>query len=60
MSCLISQVIKSMHTLYLLLVDMSRNKNEVEVNAPRLSVLGLFGFRKMTYTPRRRDYNGEE
>ena len=35
-------------------------RNEVEVNAPRLSVLGLFGFRKMTYTPRRRDYNGEE
>ena len=35
-------------------------RNEVEVNAPCLSVLGLFGFRKMTYTPRRRDYNGEE
>ena len=31
-------------------------RNEVEVNAPRLSVLGLFGFRKMTYTPRRREY----
>ena len=29
-------------------------RNEVEVNAPRLSVLGLFDFRKMTYTPRRR------
>ena len=32
-------------------------RNEVEVNAPRLSVLGLFGFRKMTYTPRRREYH---
>ena len=30
-------------------------RNEVEVNAPRLSVLGLFGFRKMTYTPRWRE-----
>ena len=29
-------------------------RKEVEVNAPRLSVLGLFDFRKMTYTPRRR------
>ena len=35
-------------------------RNEEGVNVPRLSVLGLFGFRKMTYTPRRRDYNGEE
>ena len=26
-------------------------RNEVGVNAPRLSVLGLFGFRKVTYTP---------
>ena len=31
-------------------------KNEVKVNVPRLSILGLFGFRKMTYTPRRREY----
>ena len=31
-------------------------RNEVEVNAPCLSVLGLFGFRKMTYTPRQRKY----
>ena len=23
-------------------------RNEVEVNAPRLSIVGLFGFRKMT------------
>jgi len=39
-----------MHTPHLLLVDMSRNKNEVEFNASRLSVLGLFGFRNVTYT----------
>ena len=31
-------------------------RNEMRVNVPRLSVLGLFGFRKMTYTPRRREY----
>ena len=31
-------------------------RNDVEVNAPRLSVLGLFGFHNMTYTPRRREY----
>ena len=37
-----------MHTAHLLLVDMSRNKNDVEFNAPHLSVLGLFGFRKTT------------
>ena len=30
-------------------------RNEVEVNAPRVSILGLFGFRKMTYSPRRRE-----
>ena len=31
-------------------------RNVIAVNAPRLSVLGLFDFRKMTYTPRRREY----
>ena len=31
-----------------------KTRNDVEVNVPRLSVLGLFGFRKMTYIPRRR------
>ena len=30
-------------------------RNEVEANAPRLSVLGLFDFRKMTYPPRQRE-----
>ena len=37
-----SQVIKSMHTPHLLLVDMSRNKKRDR------SVFGLFDFRKMT------------
>ena len=31
-------------------------RNQEGVNAPRLSVLGLFGFRKVTYTPRWREY----
>src|SRR4051812_6215454 len=49
-----------MHTPHLLLVDMSRKtRNEAEVNVSRLSVLRLFGFRKMTYTPRRREYKIE-
>ena len=30
-------------------------RNEVGVNAPRLSILGLFSFCKVTYTPRRRE-----
>ena len=29
-------------------------RNEEGVNVPCLSVLGLFGFRKVTYTPRQR------
>ena len=48
MSCLLSQVIKSMHTPHLLLVVCQEIRNKVEFNAPRLSVLGLFGFRKTT------------
>ena len=43
-----SQVIESMHGPRLLLVDMSKNKKREGVNVPCLSVLGLFGFRKMT------------
>ena len=35
---------------------IQETRNEVGVNAPHLSVWGLFGFRKMTYTPRRREY----
>ena len=42
------------HISYWLICQETRN--EVGVNAPRLSVLGLFDFRKMTYTPRRREY----
>ena len=42
------------HISYWLICQETRN--EVEFNAPRLSVLRLFGFRKMTYTPRRREY----
>ena len=34
--------------------------NEEGVNVPCLSVLGLFGFWKMTYTPRRREYKGKK
>ena len=45
-----------MHTLISYWLICQETRNEVEVNAPRLSVLGLFGFRKMTYTPRRREY----
>ena len=56
--CLKSLKACTPHISYWLICQETRN--EVEVNAPRLSVLGLFGFRKMTYTPRRRDYNGEE
>ena len=46
-----------MHTLISYWLICQETRNEVEVNAPRLSVLGLFGFRKMTYTPRRREYH---
>ena len=47
-----SQIIKSMHTHISYWLICQETRNEVEVNAPRLSVFGLFGFRKMTYTPR--------
>ena len=42
------------HISYWLICQETRN--EVGVNAPRLSVLGLLGFRKVTYTPRRGEY----
>ena len=51
-----SRVIENMHAhiSYWLICQETRNKEGV--NAPRRSVLGLFGFRKVTYTPRRREY----
>ena len=42
------------HISYWLICHETRN--EEEVNVPCQSVLGLLGFRKMTYTPRRREY----
>ena len=40
-----------MHTLISYWMICEETRNDVEVNAPRLSVLGLFGFRKLSYTP---------
>ena len=45
-----------MHTLISYWLICQETRNEIEVNAQRLSVLGLFDFRQMTYTPRRREY----
>ena len=42
------------HIFYWLICHKTRN--EEGVNVPCQSVLGLFGFRKVTYTPRRRKY----
>ena len=37
-------------------VLLDETRNEEGGNVPCQSVLGLFGFRKMSYTPRRREY----
>ena len=42
------------HISYWLICHETRNKEGD--NVPCLSVLGLFGFRKVTYTHRRREY----
>ena len=43
------------HVSYWLICHKTRNMEGV--NVPCLSVLGLFGFRKVTYTPRRREHD---